>query len=244
MESDLVPRILIKQLTNCRIDGFQLYDEIPLGNENVVIGRSVVGAPDPKPNVRILGDESISRRHAEISFDPETNRYSICDLGSTWGTYLNERRLECNVLWPLEDGDAIQLVRQSGEPIVAFIFRMYVTTAPPNYPWKKGRQPADQPFNFDKLSGVLYVNGVAHELSGNELKVLTFLYQNKGIVCHNAAIALEVWGVKLDPWKPDANKSTKDSIRHCILTLRKKTDVGQAKPRYIVSAYDGYRLDA
>ncbi len=244
MESDIFPRLLVKQLSNCRIEGFQLYDEIPLGRENAVIGRPVVGAPDPKPNIRILGESSISRRHAEISFDQGANRFSICDLDSTWGTYLNDRRLEGNVSYSLEDGDRIEIVRHGRDPSITFIYRSQTTTNPPGGYQGAQSEPANQNLNFDKLSGILYVNGVAQELSGKELKLLTFLYQNKGIVCRNEVIALEVWGVKWDYNRPENNKSIEDSIRQYILKLRKKIDPKPSKTSHIVHVPNGYRLDA
>ena len=56
---------------------------IPLTKSQVVIGRTL-GAD------LVFNDEQISRRHASISRDPETDSYNLIDLGSTNGTYIND----------------------------------------------------------------------------------------------------------------------------------------------------------
>lgn len=54
-------------------------------------------------------DAYVSRRHARISY--ERGRYWIADLGSSNGTYLNDRRLEQDRAVALQDGDRIRLGR-------------------------------------------------------------------------------------------------------------------------------------
>ena len=63
----------------------------------VVIGRS------PECDV-FLDDVTVSRRHAELTREGET--FSIRDLGSLNGTYVNRKRIESVVL---EDDDEVQI---------------------------------------------------------------------------------------------------------------------------------------
>lgn len=51
-----------------------------------------------------LDDITVSRRHAELHRTAEG--YSVCDVGSLNGTYLNRERIEKS---PLADGDEIQI---------------------------------------------------------------------------------------------------------------------------------------
>ncbi|MDH4178013.1 MAG: FHA domain-containing protein [Thermoleophilia bacterium] len=65
--------------------------------ERTLIGRS------PECDV-FLDDVTVSRRHAEVVREGE--RYTIRDLGSLNGTFINRRRIESAVL---EDDDEVQI---------------------------------------------------------------------------------------------------------------------------------------
>ena len=65
-------------------------------------GRTLIGR---SPECEIfLDDVTVSRRHAELVRDGDT--FSIRDLGSLNGTYVNRRRIESTVL---ENGDELQI---------------------------------------------------------------------------------------------------------------------------------------
>ena len=65
--------------------------------ERTTIGRS--------PDCDIfLDDVTVSRKHAELL--AENGRFTITDLGSLNGTYVNRRRIESS---PLSDGDELQI---------------------------------------------------------------------------------------------------------------------------------------
>jgi hypothetical protein len=70
---------------------------IPLGAEPLAIGR------DPE-NDLVLDDRRVSRRHAEVRL--RLGRYTLYDLQSTNGTYVNGRRVAEIVL---SDGDRVQI---------------------------------------------------------------------------------------------------------------------------------------
>jgi hypothetical protein len=65
-------------------------------------GRTLIGR-SPECEV-FLDDVTVSRRHAELVRDGET--FSIRDLGSLNGTYVNRRRIESTVL---ENDDEVQI---------------------------------------------------------------------------------------------------------------------------------------
>ena len=65
-------------------------------------GRTLIGR-SPECQV-FLDDVTVSRRHAELMRDAET--FSIRDLGSLNGTYVNRRRIESVVL---ENDDEVQI---------------------------------------------------------------------------------------------------------------------------------------
>ena len=70
---------------------------VSLGPDPVLIGR------DPQNDV-VLDDRRVSRKHAEIRL--RLGRYTLYDLQSTNGTYVNGRRVAEKVL---DDGDAISV---------------------------------------------------------------------------------------------------------------------------------------
>jgi sulfur carrier protein ThiS len=65
-------------------------------------GRTLVGR-SPECDV-FLDDVTVSRRHAELLRDADT--FTIRDLGSLNGTYVNRKRIESAIL---EDGDEVQI---------------------------------------------------------------------------------------------------------------------------------------
>jgi pSer/pThr/pTyr-binding forkhead associated (FHA) protein len=70
---------------------------VSLGADPILIGR------DPGNDV-VLDDRRVSRKHAEIRL--RLGRYTLYDLQSTNGTYVNGRRVAEKVL---DDGDRISI---------------------------------------------------------------------------------------------------------------------------------------
>jgi diguanylate cyclase (GGDEF)-like protein len=87
----------------------------PLGQQFVLDGNNMVIGRQPDCDI-CIADESISRTHAEISKDYD-KKYSVTDLDSTNGTYLNDRRIKPKERATLKDGDLLKV----GNIILKFI---------------------------------------------------------------------------------------------------------------------------
>ena len=79
------------------------------GEKTATLGRNVFGEPPPTVDLtdyhgRLLG---VSRHHAVIH--QVENGFAVEDLGSSNGTWLNDKRVTANHLTPLHSGDLIRL---------------------------------------------------------------------------------------------------------------------------------------
>lgn len=70
-------------------------------------GKTTIGRSDE--NKIVLPESRVSRRHAEIEWLRSRKRYSITDLGSSNGTYLNSARLARGHAGLLDDWDKIRI---------------------------------------------------------------------------------------------------------------------------------------
>jgi hypothetical protein len=78
-------------------------EPVALEPPEIAVGETLVVGRDPAANL-VLGDPSISRRHVELR--RERDGWSIADLGSTNGTYVNGWRVDRARLAP---GDVLAL---------------------------------------------------------------------------------------------------------------------------------------
>lgn len=100
------PELLVSTLDNGRVR--RLRSVLPMEEgADVLIGRS------GKKNDIILNDEHVSRRHMRIVV--RGGRHLIEDLGSRWGTYVNDERVESPS--PLAHGDEIRV----GKSVMRFV---------------------------------------------------------------------------------------------------------------------------
>lgn len=58
---------------------------------------------------QLLGEADVSRRHAEIGFDPASAQFNVTDLGSTNGTFLESGALPPNIPCALPRGSRLRL---------------------------------------------------------------------------------------------------------------------------------------
>ncbi len=76
------------------------FGRVTLSPDTLTIGRL-------PGNKLVLNDAKSSSRHAEIR--PEGNGYTITDMGSTNGTFVNEQQLRPNEPRPINTGDTIRI---------------------------------------------------------------------------------------------------------------------------------------
>ncbi len=86
------------------------YRELRSRDRVLLIGRSAPGQEDP-PQIDLAQDESVSRRHAEIR--QVGDGYTVADLGSSNGTWLNGKRISPGEPMRFKEGDRIAVGRLS-----------------------------------------------------------------------------------------------------------------------------------
>jgi adenylate cyclase len=62
-----------------------------------------------KDNDIVIPDESASRHHAQLNYDPQTNGLTVRDLGSKNGTFINRHRLTENIEFALNTHDTLRI---------------------------------------------------------------------------------------------------------------------------------------
>ena len=82
------------------VSGSNQGDYYPLGGRTVVVGR------DEKCEIQIL-DELMSRKHLQLDFAETRQVYTVSDLKSANGVYVNDRKITSST--ELADGDLIGL---------------------------------------------------------------------------------------------------------------------------------------
>lgn len=80
------------------------YSGVPLGKRYVLETEKLVAGRSPDNSI-VLNDQSVSRQHAKFSLTGD--RVEVEDLGTTNGTYVNDRKIAQKT--PLGDGDIIRL---------------------------------------------------------------------------------------------------------------------------------------
>ena len=86
------------------------YREMRFDSPRILIGRSLSTQEGP-PVIDLSEDSSVSRRHAEIRWTGEG--YTVTDLGSTNGTWINGERISPGQIRRLRDQDRIAVGRLS-----------------------------------------------------------------------------------------------------------------------------------
>jgi pSer/pThr/pTyr-binding forkhead associated (FHA) protein len=228
----------IEKLVTGKVLGYEIWQEIPIDKDTILIGRSTSSPSSRLPDIKIIGDDYITRReHVEIFHSNENSSFMIRDNKSMNGSYLNERILEKNKAYPLKDRDIIGLAKINGEIRVKFRFRLNDETPPPWADDDIRQSTAEKGLHINLASKKVFVNGHEVSLTKTELKLLEVLYENKGNACSIDDIAWQIWG---------ETGASDELIAQHIRRLRAKIEADPSKPRYIITVpgkHGCYRLD-
>jgi len=227
----------VERLAKGKVEGYEQWDEIPLNTDVVVIGRPSKKPDAIPPDIKILGDDYVSRNHAEIYFSFSDASFMLRDNGSLNGTFLNGEMIERNRACPLKDHDLIGFSKISGDMRVILRFRTSYSTLPPWIEEKLSRPAEKQGFAISIAARRIFVDGKEIPLTKKEFMVIEVLYNNKGNACSIDDISWEVWG------KEGAGD---ELIAKYISRLREKIELEPSKPRYIVTVpgrHGCYRLE-
>jgi len=227
----------IEKLAKGKIEGFNEWDEIPLVTDVMLIGR-LSKTPDAiEPDIKVIGDDYISRNHAEIFYSFSDCCFTLRDTGSMNGSFLNGELLEKDRPYPLKDQSLIGLARISGEMRVIFRFRTSWSTLPSWAQEDPAKTLSNKGLAINFAARRVYVTGKEIPLTGKEYKILEVLYNNRGNACSIDDLAFEVWGEKA---------ASGELIAKHISRLREKIELDPSNPCYILTVpgrHGCYRLE-
>lgn len=166
-----------------------LFDEgqtFPLFSEQIVIGRS-------KKNQNggaylSIGITQISRVHAKIFQDNNSDRYQLVDMRSQNNTYLNGEKLAPEKPYLLVDGDIIKLGQ-----VIAFTFCFEDDDV--TEPGGSAEVVLTEGLSLNPITHSVYVSRVKLEppLTPQQFKLLLLLYREQGETVTRYRIAEEIW---------------------------------------------------
>lgn len=169
----------------------------------------------------------VSRHHAEIRYDGK--RYSVIDLGSTNGTFLNGRGLEANHQHSLTSGDLLQIAT-----VLVLRFEDAGSTVPVviPQPYLSGR------FWLDSAQHQVYVkhHRLEPELTQQQFRLLEVLAMPEDRVVTRDQIAEAVW--------PEAQGEVSEAmIDNLVARLRQRLASTDAQHNFIETVRGiGYRF--
>ncbi len=176
----------------------------------------------------VLPDRQVSRRHFRIVRDE--NGYSVEDLGSKNGTYVNGAAVRGSV--QLQDGDEIQ---------VALSVRLLFVGAEATLPLTQEMLRVAQPgLRLNKSQRQVWVNGAALEppLSLSQYRLLEILWEQKGKIVTREEVIAAVW--------PESDEAgiTEQAIDALVRRLRDRLAEVDRDHEYLVTVRGhGFRLD-
>ena len=215
----------IEKLTKGKVEGYEQWQEIPLGTDAVLIARPSKEPDAITPDIKIIGDDYISRTPVEISYSFTDNCYVLRDYGSRNGTFLNGASVETDGRpYPLKDYDLIGLAKTQGEIRVLLRFRLSHGTQPGWIGDEPQRPSLAEGLSVNPEARRVYVDGNEVPLTKTEWNVFQFLNSNRGKVCTIDDITWEVWG-------PDG--ASPELVAKYIQRLRDKIEPDRANPQYI-----------
>jgi hypothetical protein len=227
----------VERLAKGKIEGYEKWDEIPLGTDAVLIGRPDNRSDAIPPDIKILGDDYISRNQAEIFYSFNDGCFILRDNGSLNGTFLNGEMIENRKNYPIKDHDIIGFSKISGEMRLELRFRTSYSTLPPWLEEKSTGPQGKEGLFLNLAARRVYAGEKEVPLTKKEFQVIEVLYNNKGNACSIDDISWEVWGKE---------GASDELIAKYISRLREKIEPEPSKPRYIVTIpgrHGCYRLD-
>jgi hypothetical protein len=239
MVEEIKAYLTIEKLTKGKIEGYELWDEIPLSTTAVILGRPSKDIDIITPDIKIIGDDYITRgEHVEIFYNFKDVCFMVRDLHSRNDTFLNGQILEKNNPYPLKSRDSIGLAKVGGETRVEFRFKLSDEDRTlPAWIDDGGKPPPVKGLHVNLATKKVYVDGREVSLTKTELKLLEVLYENKGKPCNIDEISWEIWG---------KDSGYNELVSKHVQRLREKIEPEQSKPRYIVTVpgrHGCYRLD-
>ncbi len=165
----------------------------PVAERPVIIGRQT---PEYMPDI-IVGDDYVSRRHAEITF--LEGRFLVRDLGSTNGTTLDGQQLDPERHYPLRHDSVIGLGISAGGARVLLRFKVSPTVSTTRL--RVGQEKPVSPgwLRVDEVAGEVWVDEKRMVLSRKEYDLIVFLHDRAGKICTRDELVNRVWPEVIDP---------------------------------------------
>ncbi|MBM3173414.1 MAG: FHA domain-containing protein [Chloroflexi bacterium] len=195
------------------IDGYQIGQKIPLVTTEIMLGRPTDDPADPRPDVRITGNQRISREHAIISYDPSRQQFLLHNK-STCGTCLNDESFEKDGENPLGHGDYVGLVETNNGYLAEFSFLTSNVTVDTKglVITKRGKNEVKVLRGKDELS-----------VPRTERLILRVLFDNLGKCCSRDDIAQRAW----------SHGAYDNTITKYINRLRERIEQYPKNPQYV-----------
>jgi hypothetical protein len=177
----------------------------------------------------IIDHPLASRRHARLEHDE--NGYSVRDLESTNGTYLNGDRIEG--ARPLRNQDKVWVADTE------IIFNDPEATQKGPLPveiLRRVQAAAEEALRIDSRAKEVYVQGklLAPPLTVKEFQLLELLYSHKGQVISKDEIARNVWDYEVYDY---------NAIDALVYRLRQRIEQDPGNPHFLVTVRGfGYKL--
>jgi pSer/pThr/pTyr-binding forkhead associated (FHA) protein len=196
-----------------------------LRTEPLLIGRF---SQENKPDI-ILHDEYTSRRHAEISYQPDC--YRILDLNSTNGTTIDRERLIPGKYYSLKHGSTIGIgIAPGGERV---ILRFIESPASSTLPINELSLRDDNFVSWLRINedtGEIWIDGKRLILPRKEYNLILCLHNNAGKVCWKDDLIAKVW-----PEVVDASGVSDAAVDQLIHRLRLKIEPDPSQPVRLIS---------
>ncbi len=194
------------------------YLEDPTGREHHLSQDTIAIGRATSSDI-VITSKRVSREHARIGRDDW--RWSLEDLGSTNGTFLNGERVIA--ARELRDRDRIKI----GDVVLIY--------HDPDITYHD--TPLSE-FEIDHAAGIVRVNREAVELSPKEFALAAYLYERSNEVCSKDEIAHAVW--------PEYQSAVYDyQIENLVRRLRAKIETDPYNPHVLITLRGlGYKLIA